>query len=168
MESAGFEPVEKDICSLIAPSVNEMANQRHFNSAYQVTIAFLYCFSGAAAYKSMQPENAEQFSYEVHYSLAKSSSGQFGFHCEPRIVFEAIQERCPSFGCRRILNTESYGRNDCLGAVLGHLSTSADRLTRYAFVVGSNSQSLGCATHFVRTISDVNEYIRDCAEEIRL
>lgn len=166
MEVAGFEPVTEDICSLVAPSVSEMENESLFNSAYQVAVAFLCLYSADVAHKSMQPENAEEFSYALDFSIAAMSAGRFGFHPEPRNVFEAIQELRPNFVRHKMLDMESFGRGDVLGTILNQLSMSPDRQTRYAFVVGSRKQSLSCATHFVKVIDEISDYIKRCAQEV--
>ncbi len=166
MELAGFEPVTKDICSLVAPRVSEMANESLFSSAYQISVAFLCLYSADVAHKSMQLENAEEFSYALDFAIATMSAGRFGLHPEPRNVFEAIQELRPKFVCHKMLNMESFGRDDGLGAILNHLRISADRRTRYAFVVGSRNQSLSCATHLVKVIGEISDNIKRCAQEV--
>ncbi len=166
MELAGFESVRDDVVSLAAPSVSEMANESLFNSAYQVVVAFLCLYSANAAHKSMRPENAEEFSYALDFSIATMSAGRFGFHPEPRNVFEAIQELRPNFVCQKMLNMESIGRDDVLGTILNQLRISPDRQTRYAFVVGSRTLSLGCAAHFVQVIGEISDYIKRCAQEV--
>jgi hypothetical protein len=166
MELAGFESARDDIVTLVAPSVSEMANESLFNSAYQIVVAFLCLYSANVAHKSMRPENAEEFSYALDFSIATMSAGRFGFHPEPRNVFEAIQELRPNFVCQKMLNTESIGRGDVLGTILNQLKMSPDRQTRYAFVVGSKTVSLSCAAHFVQVVSEINDHIKRCAQEI--
>jgi hypothetical protein len=166
MELAGFESDTKDVCSLLAPSVSEMANESLFNLAYQVAVAFLCLYSADSAHKSMRPENAEEFSYALDFSVATMCAGRFGFHPEPRNVFEAIQELRPNFVCQKMLNMESIGRDDALGTILNQLRISPDRQTRYAFVVGSKTMSLSCAAHFVQVISEISGYIKRCAQEV--
>ncbi len=167
MESAGFEPVTKDIASLIAPSVNEMANKSLFNSAYQAATAFLCLHSDNTVRGSMQPKNAAQFSQTLYSSVAKLSAGQFGFKSEPQSVFITIQELRPAFLCERMLNIESFGENDGLGTILNRLRYSPDRQILYSFVVGSPKQSLGCASHFVKVIHEMSTSIERCAHDLQ-
>ena len=60
---------------------------------------------------------------------------------------------------------ESFGQDDGLGAILNQLSVSQDRLTRYAFVVGSKKQPLGCAPHLIKVIVEINDKVKRCAED---
>jgi hypothetical protein len=56
-----------------------------------------------------------------------------------------------------MLNVESFGSDDGLGVVLGQLRMSPDRQTQYGFVVGSGKQPLGCASHFVKVIAEIDD-----------
>jgi hypothetical protein len=165
MESAGFDPVTKDIADLAAPSLSTMVNESLFNSAYQVAVAFLCLYSGDAAHRTMQPENAEQFSLALNSSVAKMSAGRFGLHPEPRNAFRTIRQLFSGLPCQRMLNMESFGQDDGLGAILNQLSVSQDRLTRYAFVVGSKKQPLGCAPQLIKVIVEINDKVKRCAED---
>jgi hypothetical protein len=115
----------------------------------------------------MQPHNADQFSKRLHYAIANAVAGRFGFDPEPRAAFETIQQLVPIFVCKRILNEESFGTDDGLSNILSYLSRSPDGATRFAFVVGSKKQLLGCATSYLEVITDISKKIRQCAADMR-
>src|SRR2546425_8821131 len=167
MEQAGFEPVEKDIASLVGPSVSGMAKESIFNSAYQDATAFLCLYSDNAARNSMRPQNADQFSRALRSSVTNLCAGQFGFQPEPRNAVATIEKVSPVFVCKKMLNVESFGKDDGLGTILNHLRLSPDRQTLYAFVVGSRKQSVGCASHFLSVIEEIDNNINRCARDLR-
>jgi hypothetical protein len=167
MELSGFKSVTKDIAFLTQPNITEMVKERLFNPAYRHAAAFLCLYSENAALGNMKPENAERFANALYSSVAKRSAGQFGFHQEPRNTFMAMQEVIPVFRSNKVLNELSFGRADALGNVLNHLSLSEDKRTRYGFVVGSKNQPLGCASPFVKVLTDITSNIRHCAQDLQ-
>jgi hypothetical protein len=167
MESAGFEPVTKDFVSLTEPSISEMSKEEHFDAAYRDVTAFLCLCSENAALQSMKRENYEQFCRTLHLSLAGRCAGKFGFDPEPRNAFMTIQEFVPVFLCEKFLNPDCFGKQDGLGNLLNHVSSSLKGQTRYAFVVGSNQQPLGCASAFITVLTDIDENIGRCARDLR-
>lgn len=167
MEQSGFEPVTKEIAVLMAPDPSDMAKERLFFPACRVAVAFLGAYSENVALGSMKPDNAERFGKTLSSSLAKRCAGRFEFHPEPRNTFMAMQETIAGFRSDRALNEQSFGKGDGLGDVLNHLSLSPDGQTCYAFVVGSNTQPLGCAAPFLKVLTDITDNIRRCARELR-
>ncbi len=167
MEQAGFEPVTKDISSLLAPSISEMSKEDHFGAAYRDVTTFLSLCSDNQASRAMKPQNAEQFCRALYSAVALRCAGKFGFESEPRDAFMTIKKLLPVFLCERMLNRDAFGKEDGLGNLLIRLSVSPDGNTRYAFVVGSQQQPLGCASPFVRVLTELNDKIESCAREVR-
>jgi hypothetical protein len=112
---------------------------------YQTIAVFLCLYSDNTAQESMKAENAERFGHTLHTSVAKRCAGKFGFDSEPRVTSMTIQEIFPTLLCGKILNNDSFGTDDALGKILQRLKLSSDGRTRYAFVVGSGKQPVGCA-----------------------
>lgn len=167
LELAGFHPVSQDIADLMGePSPTKMQAEKLFPAAYQAATAFLSLYSDHTARKTMRPENAQLFVKSLHINVAKRSACQYGFDPEPRNAFTAIQTLIPTFLCERMLNQVSFGVDDGLGKILQHLSLSKDGKTRFAFVVGSQKQSVGCAALYLKVLLNISDNIKRCAEDL--
>lgn len=166
MESAGFDPITEDVASLVLPPAKEMAAHELFRPAYTRSTAFVCFYSDNAARKHMRPGNAQRFSLGLNSSVARRCAGQYGLDPEPRVVFKLVQGLFPSLVCGKMLNQESFGIDDGMGAILNTLS-SPDGKFCYGFVVGSRRQPIGLASNLVRVISDIDERIARCAVDLR-
>ena len=148
MEQAGFVPFDTTIDGLIAPNIEEIkatVDADLLYNTFRKMTAFLCLYSENAAHKYMKTENAMLFSSALYYFVAERSTGRFGFSSDPRQVAKTINEILPLFRCERLLNKQSFGKDDVFGLLIKHISFSQDGLTQYGFVVGSGKQSLGCA-----------------------
>ena len=165
MEQAGFSPGCKDIAVLVAPGANETAGHPLFGLAYRHAISFICAYSDNVARGAMKPPNAEQFSRTIYSAVATRCAGHFGFEVEPRAALETITGLVPALVCKQMLNIQSFGTDDGLGNLLRHLNLSSGR-TRYAFVVGSQKQSLGCASAYLKVLTEITDGIERCAQEV--
>jgi hypothetical protein len=166
MQLLGFKLVSNDPIEALSPDARKMQTERLFPAAYRAATAFLSLYSDNAARKNMRLENAEFFVEGLHIKVARENACQYGFDPEPRKTLEAIQALMPTFLCSRTLNEDSFGVDDGLGKILEHLSLSSDGKTRFAFVVGSQKQKLGCAVHYLKVLNEVNDKITRCAQEL--
>jgi hypothetical protein len=167
MVLSGYHLVTEDVTDLMEPSATKFQTEKLFPSAYRASTAFLSLYSDNAARKNMRPENAELFVKSLHINVAKRTAGHHGFDPEPRNSFTAIQTLIPTFLCTRMLNEASFGVEDGLGNILQDISLSTDGKTRYAFLVGSKKQSLGCAAPYLKVLMNVNDNIQRCAKDLR-
>ncbi len=163
---SGFKLFTQDVALLIKPNLREMGNGKLVNAAYRDATAFLCLYSENVAVRSMKEDNAEQFANTLYSSVAKRCAGQYGLSSEPREVFDILQNLIQIFRSDTVLNEDSFGKNDALGNVLNHLKLSEDGLTRYAFLVGSKKQPLGCAAHYMATLTEISDKIKRCAHEL--
>lgn len=169
MESAGFEPLTKDVAVLLAPDLRQagaLADAEICQKAFKATAAFLCLLSENEARRYMKPQNASMFSNGLYAAVATCCAGRFGLHSEPREVWAEFHSLVPAFRCERIVNRDEFGRSDGLGALLLGLSASEDGRTEYGSVTGSRNQSLGCATALVKVLLEVNERLRCCAKDL--
>ena len=164
---SGYHLVTQDVFDLTEPSATKFQTEELFPSAFRAATAFLSLYSDNEARKIMRPENAEIFVKSLHITVAKRSACQYGFHPEPRNTFAAIQSLIPTFLCHRVLNEASFGVDDRLGKILQHLSVSPDGKTRYAFEVGSKKQIVGCAAHYLKVLTNVDDNMQRCAKDLR-
>ena len=168
MEMAGFDPCDKTITGLIAPNIEDIraeADAELLCNAFKTTTAFLYLYSENAAHKYMKSENAELFSIALIRSLAERSTGRFGFSSDPCQTAQTINELLPLFRCERLLNRYSFGKDDGFGLLINHLSFSRDGSTQYGFVVGSEKQSLGCATAMLKVVLEIDASLKRCSKD---
>jgi hypothetical protein len=169
MEMAGFAPFDKTIGGLIAPNIEEIkeiVDSDFLNSSFRHTTAFLCLYSENAAHKYMKPENATLFSSALYYYVAECSAGRFGFSSDPRQVAKTINELLPLFRCERLLNRQSFGKDDVFGLLIKHISFSQGGSTQYGFVVGSEKQSLGCATAMLKVVLEIDDSLKRCAKDL--
>jgi hypothetical protein len=167
MVLSGYHLVTEDVSDLMEPSATKFQTEELFPAAYRASTAFLSLYSENSARQNMRPENAELFVKSLHITVAKRIAGHHGFDPEPRNTFAAIQTLIPTFLCSRMLNETSFGVDDGLGNILQHLSLSTDGKTRYAFLVGSKKQSLGCAALYLKVLMNIRGNIERCAKDLR-
>lgn len=114
----------------------------------------------------MKRENATLFSTALYQSIAKGIAGRFGFSSDVRQVANTIDELLPSFRCKTIVNRQSFGNDDGLGLLVNHLTLSEDGSTQYGFVVGSEKQTMGCASTLVKAILVIDSSLKRCAQDL--
>jgi hypothetical protein len=169
MEMAGFEPLEKRVGYLIAPSIEELKKIADYGllyGAFKAATAFLCLYSENAAHRYMKPENAVLFSTALYHFVAERITDQLGFSSDPRQVANTINELLPSFRCDRTLNQQSFGDGDGLELLLNHLSLSNDGSIQYGFVVGSKKQTMGCAPAMLKAILEIDSSLKRVAQEL--
>lgn len=169
MEMAGFIPFDKTIGGLIAPNIEEIiptVDSGLLHSTYKYTTAFLCLYSENAAHKYMKPKNATLFSSALYCAVADCIAGRFGFSSDPSQVAKTINELLPLFRCDRLLNRQSIGKDDVFGLLLKHISFLQGGSIQYGFVVGSEKQSLGCATAMLKVVLEIDDSLKRCAKDL--
>jgi len=164
MEKSGYASLTKDIADLTG-GFDPGVNPKLFSRAFLIVSAFVILHSQSCAYRHMREGNAHGFSVALLPAMLKHISRYISSSTRTELESE-LREVLTHLSCAKLLNKESFGRGDCLGKILEHLSVSADRSTAYAFVVGSAEQPLGCAKAYLELVQAVDESIRRCADEI--
>jgi hypothetical protein len=167
METSPFRAISKDALELAEPPVEKMATEEHFPATVRACVAFLLLCSEHMANKHMKPDNAKAFVKGLHVAVAKTIAGQFGFDTEPRNTFMTFQEMIPNLVCPKMLNTNEYGTNDGLGAVLSYISQLHPENTRLGYVVGATDQPLNCTANYLEAVMSVSTNIERCAKDMR-
>jgi hypothetical protein len=164
LEQSGFDPVCKDVASLVAPNVSLAHNIAAdlFERTFRVGTAFVFLHSENSAHRYMKRENASQFSKALLRILAERSVGRFGFDKEPSQVGSLISEILPIFCHDKALNTRHFGRDDAFGCLLSKVSPSEDNAVQYGFVAGSLGQPLGCGTAVAEVVTTIEDSIKRC------
>jgi hypothetical protein len=168
MIKAGFDPFDMTIGGVISPNIEKIkqtVDSDFLHSTFKYTTAFLCLYSENAAHKYMKPENATLFSSALYYFVADCSAGKYGFSSDPRQVAKTINELLPLFRCERLLNMQSIGKGDSFGLLIKHILFSQGGSTQYGFVVGSEKQSLGCATAMLKVVLGIDDSLKRCAKD---
>jgi hypothetical protein len=165
MEQSGYESLTKDIADLVG-GIDAEVNPRLFGRAFLTVSAFALLHSQSCAYRYMHEGNAHRFSVALVPAMLKHIASRVSSSM-PTDLERELREVLTRLSCSKLLNQESFGRDDCLGRILEQLSVSEDRSTSYAFVVGSAEQPLGCAQAYLELVQAVDESIRRCANQIR-
>jgi hypothetical protein len=170
MEMADFVPFDETVTGLTAPNIEQIKTTLDadlLNNIFRNLTAFLCLYSENAAHKYMKPENAMLFSSVLYYSVAERSAGRFGLSSDPGQVAKTINELLPSFHCERLLNMQSFGKDDGFGLLIKHISFSQDGSTQYGFVVGSRKQSFGCATAMLEVVLEIDDSLKRCVKVLQ-
>ncbi|MRR16120.1 MAG: hypothetical protein EG826_06660 [Deltaproteobacteria bacterium] len=169
MEMAGFIPFDKAIGCLISPDLENIAVKIEPDFLYNTfrnTTAFLCLASENAAHRFMKPKNATLFSSALYQAIAERNAGRFGFSSDPIQVARVVHELLPLFRCDKLLNSQSFGKDDCLEQLINNISLLKGSSSRYGFVVGSKQQSLGCAAAMVEVLLEIEKALQNCAKDL--